>query len=217
MNFSTELFAKYFSWRDKSTDINKDADGKGTLERFISCLGDDLDIVKSMVDDLLLNTIDTDQALDRFIPFLESEAGFDDINDTLMLGSAMQMRRAILRALPYLYTVKGTRLGYTIPLGYLGLGATLDDTYTGFGFDSPITWDDKDRRLDSYKPDYLPYTLNLTGTLQMTEGLLRAIRSIIIFNQPIDTKLLIINYNGDLMKELTGDYQKDFSDDFLAV
>jgi len=127
------------------------------------------------------------------------------------------MRRAILRALPYLHTVKGTRLGYSVPLGYLGYGATIDDTYEGFGFDSPIKWDDPERRLDSYKPDFLPYTLNLTGTTPITPEILRAIRSIIVFNQPIDTKLLIIKLNGAVIKELTGDYSKDFSDDFLRV
>lgn len=216
LKFEDIIFNEYFSKKDKREDINKDSEGKGTLERYNELMGVDLDtMVLPYVDNLLANRLVPETAVENAIPYLESERGFDPKNDTLYLGSSILMRRAVLRAIRRLYQVKGTIRGYEIPFGMLGMTLVLTEFLNENGFDSDITLDFPTRRFDSFCPSCADYSIALTGVVTLTPDLIRAIRSIIIFNQPIDTKVRSITYNGAVIDELYADFNLDFSDDFL--
>jgi hypothetical protein len=216
MIFETGIFNKFFTARDKRVDVNKDINGKGTLERWTEVSGKDIDDnIKPLLDYLLENTIIPETCFERYVPFLESEWGNKIDTQNLYLSQAYVVRRKVLEVLGRLHTVRGSIRGYEVCFGMLGLTMVLTEHEAGYGLDSPITFDDVSRRLDSSCPTCSDYTVELTGTATLSSVLIAAIWSIIIFNQPINARLRLITYNGEEIVSGAPDFNNDFSDDFL--
>lgn len=216
MLFRDQLFDTYYSYYDKVSDTNKDVNGKGTWERINEVVGGDLDDnVIPLVSNLIPNVIMPATCFDRYVPFLESEAGYDAINNTLRLGPGLPMRRSVLAMLKRLYQIKGTIRCYEVLFGKLGM--TIDFTeYNGeYGFDSPITLDDEVRRFDSFCPACSDYSLDIHGTTPLSNSLIAIFKSIITFCEPINARLRSITYNGDPLTGFVGDFNNDYNNDYL--
>ena len=186
------IFSLFTPW-DKRIDVNKDSEGKGTMERYNEILGmqADEDIIP-FIDNMIDNTLVPDTMLDKFIPYLESMVGLDPLIDDLTI------RRQVLKNILRIYKVKGTKKSYEIVFKLLGFDSIeIIEQDISFGFDSPLTLDDVNRVFDDgscYTCGF--YTINLTGTAAFTEDLSKAIRNAIKLVEPINARLLEITYNG---------------------
>lgn len=208
------IFA-YFGIYAKRADTNKDGDDKGTLERFNELMGKDIDDnLMPLLVNLTKNLYEPKHMIEGYIPFLESMLGFE-LGKTLYMGTSADIRRKILPHITKYYNLKGTKRGYELLLGMLGLTITLTEVFGVFGFDSEIGFDDTFRRFDSACPACSDYTLELEGEPAMTSSLIAAIKSVITFLEPINARLREVTYNGDPVTALLPDYNADYNDDFL--
>lgn len=217
MQYETLIFPRFFTHYDKETDVYKDANDKGVLERYNEIAGWHIDEdIKPLIDNLLQNTIVPATALSRYVPFIESGLGFKRSTNNLYLSGAIPMRRAVLEVIHKLYDVRGTIKGYEIPFAMLGMTSVVLTEHANIGgFDSLITFDDPVRTFDSTCNVCSEYSIALTGSMAVTTDLLDAISSIIAFNQPINIRLRAITYNGGSL--LTHpDFNSDFNNDFLT-
>lgn len=216
MKFEFNIFPKFFTAHDKRTDVNKDVNGKGTLERFNEIIGQDLDLeVVPLMENLVENIYPPTTVWDRYIPYLESMFGFKNKTWNLYLSNSLPTRRTVLQVITRLHSIRGTRRGYEICFAMLGMSAVLTEYPAGYGFDSHVTFDDDNRTFDSTCPTCSDYSLDLTGTLALTPDIIQAIGSIIIFNEPINARLRSITYNGAPISIGLPDFNNDFNTDFL--
>jgi hypothetical protein len=214
MLFVDKIF-NYFSGEDKRTDTNKDVNEKGTLERYNESIGEDIDEnIKPLLDYLLANVCEPITCYDRYVPYIESELGYSQEVDILFLGSTIARRRQVVQKILRYYPIRGSRRGYEVLFNLLGITlVSLTEYDIICGLDSPLTIDDDDRRLDGCCDVCTRYSLELSGGVSITVDILRAIESIITFNQPIHAILEEVSYNGSPLG-LTFDYSLDYSLDY---
>jgi hypothetical protein len=129
-------------------------------------------------------------------------------------SSEYPMMRKILRFLIGLYKIKGTVNGYKVLFRMIGIDGeiTITEYSMNTGFDSSITLDDPIRRLDSYSATCSPYSIVLTGIQPMTDELIAQISSVVVWNEPINAKLISLTYNGSTITIINK--QGSFSDSF---
>lgn len=208
------IFFKLFGNYDKEKDSNKDAEGKGTLERLNLALARDLDTtVYPKITYLIENVLQPAVCFARYIPFLEKGYG----NHTLFLSADIETRRKIQKYLLRFYTIKGTIKGYKILFNLLGFEASITEFWGEFTFDSPVTFDDPERRFDMQCMGCSKYCINLTriggGSEEPTDAEVTGILNIISFNEPINARLKCITFDETPID--TGDYSyQDFNPDY---
>lgn len=208
-----ELFSKY----DKRTDTNKDGDGKGTLERYNECIGVSIDEdVKWYMDNMMENIYDPDLCLSRYVVYLESMFGFNQELNTLYLGADIATRRKIVQKFFRWVNIKGTKRAYILQFAMLGLAVDITEYWPEYGFDSPVTLDDVDRRFDMRCATCSAYSIDITTELELTPAMQRAINSIILFNEPINARIKGVTFNGDPLAVGLGDYNLDHNPDFFT-
>ncbi|WP_338761871.1 hypothetical protein WAF17_16440 [Bernardetia sp. ABR2-2B] len=172
-----------------------DADGKGELERFNEIIGEDIDDnIEPLLDALIDNTMLADTMYDKFVALFETTIGM-----TMRLTNGIDLRKKVLKIAFQLYKIRGTSLGYEIPLRMLGFDSVeIVESWVISSLDSPLTLDDTVRRLDSGGrcQSCSGYELRLTGNIELTEEIMRAVGEVIEFNEPINARLTALLYNG---------------------
>jgi len=178
--------------RFRIDDTNK-VNNRGFWQRFNELLAKEWDetiglYLEKFADWLL----DPFTILEKFLPFAEYELG------TLpVLGNTIASRRRVLNMAMVLYKHKGSKKGYEICLRMIGFtSATITEHTNNFGWDSPTTLDDPNRTLDGRCRACSDYSVNLTGTGPLNPQWMDFVYNAIVFNEPINAKLRVVNYNG---------------------
>ena len=216
----------YFGTFDKIADTNKDLVGEGTLERYNEVMGEEFDLyLDPQIENLFKNVLNPYFCFTRYVQMLEGEAG----NQGLFIAGDIATRRKIQRYIKRLYSIKGTPNGYIHLLNLLGFACEIEEFFTNYSFDSEVTFDYPERRFDMFCQGCTEYCLNLERLDETTDELTGAekkgISNIILFNQPIDTKLRCVKFYGEEIDlgdfdldtgEPPGDFNNDFNEDFLT-
>ena len=186
-----EYFGQYY----KRLDSNKDVEGRGTFERFIGIIGDDLDTeLVNKSEDLLKNLIVADTFILPYYRYLIGHKGC-----SLYVGSTEPVMRRMIRVIDTLYRLRGTLKNYTYLFNLIPLTFELVWLKPEIvqGWDTPLKFDDDDRVLDTWTAVTAEeYGIRLTGAEDMSEDLMAAIKSVIRFNTPFYMRILWIEYNG---------------------
>lgn len=194
MAIKDTIFEEWFSYLDALTDANKNVDNKGTLQRFVESLAQDIDDnIKPFLDDSFTNLVNPRTMLDKYLSLRENELG----NDVLFFGSSITNRRKIIEGWHRFVSIKGTKRAYDLFFDMLDLTYTITEIFNDSGFDSPFLFDSNTRPVfDSGRcAPCTFYIIELTGS-PLTDELLQTIFNIIEFNQPINAKLGVLRYNG---------------------
>lgn len=190
-------------------DINKNSEEKGTNQRFQEMLADDWDTELLPFIYNLVDTVYAENTPDKFVPYIEYYWGIIDpiIED-------MDIRRKILKYIPKIYQTKGTLTSYEIVFKILGFTSVfIEELQQETGFDSPLLFDDEQRRFDRNECQTCSkYNLHLGGNLQISETFYNSIIKAIAFVEPINAKLNSIIYNDNLVTfaifvDVNGDLQ----------
>jgi hypothetical protein len=186
------LFGTAYSILDKQGVV--DINGKGEFERYNEIIGEDIDDnIEPLLDLLIENTLLADTMYSKFVALFETTIGM-----TMRLTNGENLRRKVLKIAFQLYKIRGTKLGYEVPLRMLGFNSVeIVESWVISSLDSPITLDDPVRRLDSGGrcQSCSGYELRLTGNIELTEEIMRAVGEVIEFNEPINARLTALTYN----------------------
>ena len=190
-----------WSWFGTAYDILDkqgvvDQEGKGEFERYNEIVGEDIDEnIEPLLDALIDNTMLADTMYDRFVALFETTIGM-----TMRLTNGIDLRRKVLKIAFQLYKIRGTKLGYEVPLRMLGFESVdIVESWVISSLDSPLTLDDPVRRLDSGGrcQSCSGYELRLTGSMELTAEIMRAVGEVIEFNEPINARLTALLYNKE--------------------
>lgn len=186
------IFDKFFGRGDKTNDPYKDVNNKGINERYQEILADDWDEeLLPLVENILDNTLVPDTAWVRFIPYLENMLGIKPLVEDLAI------RRKIIKNIISIYKVKGTLRSYEIVFKILGFtSVTIEDLEFVQSFDSPVTFDDVNRRFDASNCQTCSYyNLHLTGDFLISSELAAIIIRAVEMVEPINAKLYKVTFN----------------------
>lgn len=205
---------KLFGYQDAVNDVNKDSEGKGTLERYNLALGKDFDAqLLPKIENLLQNVILPSYNDSSYLSYLEQGVG----NAVLFLSDDVPTRRKLQRQITRFYEIKGSVRSYEIMFSLIGFQATITETYAEGGFDSSETFDSSNRTFDTFCSLCSTYSIDLTRldstTTAITATEQDAIEAIIAFNEPINAKLSALTFNTENIIVL-GEFSFDFSNDF---
>lgn len=202
MSFSLKniIFTKLHPKPDKFYDPNKNLDpqgqNRGTVQRYQETLGDDYDTeIQSLIDSLVQNNLDPEQAMSRFLPLLEYRMRTVSITD----------RRKALQYAIWWAMLRGTRRGYRVMLSAIGL--ILDDLVEldpEGGFDvQNHTLDEDKHTFDTACPPCSEYELHLSTMSGVTfdQDLKALLFNVIRFNEPINAVLAFVMVDGSLVVE----------------
>lgn len=210
--FKGFLFNNFFTDFDKRTDPNKDADGKGTVERYQEIFEEEYDdTILPKVETLQRHVISPRHMLDRYIPYGEDTKGYLPEHWPWFAAQSIQIRRNILMIMPSLYKIRGTIRAYNIMFAWVGLTATIEEIDPiGGAFDLPDhTWDMPGRTFDADCPTCSKFKIHLTGpNEELTPDQMAAIETILEYNTPMGAILDGITYNES---GTTGDFNNDFA------
>ena len=203
-NLKDRIFGMFFTLFDKVQDANKNAENKGTLERYCELIGEDLDEnLIPFIDDAHDNLIVPLTMLQRYIADREISLG----NNVLFLGTDDPMRRRIIKHWHKYVQAKGTLTSYNAMFAMLGITAVINENLSRGGFDSPTTFDSDTRpTFDSGRcRPCTEYNIVLAGPPLSIE-IYNAILSIVLFNEPINARLTNITYNGQSITTVAPNY-----------
>lgn len=205
----------FFGGYDKRSDTLKDINGFGIWERFNRAIGQSIDYeLQGKVDDLIANIYDPETCLDRYVVYLESMMGYNQARNTLYVSPLLSKRRNVLKKILRFYQIKGTKKAYTLMLSMIGISTTITENFNDYGFDSPVTLDDTLRRFDMRCDTCSTYDLVMTGPA-ITTAIYNAIWSVVMFNEPINAKINVITYNGNVLTPPGGyDFDNSFDNSF---
>ena len=186
-----------FGVTDGVIDSNKDAAGKGTLQRFVESLWETYDYEIGIYIVKLRQAVKNPYTVfDKFWTTLEVSRG----NDRLYLYMPHPIRRSVLFYIKRYWAIKGTPKFLVIMLRKLNFTATITEYYGSYSFDSSATLDDDVRTWDmkcngctSYRVDIVRVGGSLTA---VTADELKGITSIIRTNEPDEVKLVGVYFNG---------------------
>lgn len=191
-----DIIYDFFGVRAKRNDINKDVDGKGFQQRYNELLAGDFDDNELLLlNELIERTSDPRTVVVALLPYLECNWG-----NNLVIDQSTSVKRKVQQYISRYYEIKGTKQGYEILFRMMGFDTVvLDEIFIDFGFDSPITFDDNERRFDGRCKPCTPYNITLTGSLPVTQELITYVYNIIRFNEPINARVRDVLYNGSLL------------------
>lgn len=172
-------------------------DGKGFFQRYQERIFEDVDENElDKINNLSRYLINPFTLLGRFIPLrYESLGGYDYL--LASIGLREDVMRNILKYITTLYGKKGTRIGYVSMFRMIGIDSTIliEEYSSTTGFDSSVTLDDTSRRFDGAQSTCSDYSIQLFGTMTYTTALALEIQAVIIFNEPINARLIKLTYN----------------------
>lgn len=197
------LFGAY----DSRIDVNKDSNGKGTLERYNEALAEEYDEeFETLVTTIYENVKNPKSGYAKYLSSLELGKGNDYI-----LPHTLPIRRDIQLYLKKYWQIKGTAAFLNAVLGLGGFAVTVTENYADYGFDSPVTFDDVDRKFDLGCGACSQYSVVISRLDGSTEEPSQSewifIESVIGINEPIDTKLKDLTFDaGITLDELLSTY-----------
>lgn len=207
MLFKNKIFS-LFSPSEKRMDSNKDVDGKGTLERYMSAFGDDIDTnIVPLIENLTKNTLDIEFLFTRFLDMHEQTRGVLPLSFSRNATDEEEqirnewMRRRLLLHIEKLLAIRGTKKCYQLLFRLVDTSitvVTITEIFFENNFDV-VLFDDNKRFDTSICSECPQYNISITtteGTTEPTDYFIQCTRSIVTFNQPIDVKLGTITYNG---------------------
>lgn len=171
-------------------------DGKGTFQRYNETFAEYLDDnFIPFINEFVENTINPDKIPSQFIPLRERHLGLDQpfLED-------ISFRRKVLKILPQLYKRRGTKTNFVVLLRMIGFDTVeVVEEWITYSLDSPVNLDDPIRRFDTGGrcAACSQYTINLTGSIVISPAILQAIGRVVDFNEPINARLIGVNYNDD--------------------
>ena len=188
-----DIIFSLFGRRDKIEDLSKDANGKGLLERFQELLAGDLDDNElGQIVNLVANTQDPFTLLPKFIAYKEEVVG-----GLYRIGSNVFTRRKLIAFAIRVISRRATFPGYEMAMRMIGFNTiVLTPVSIVSGFDSPVTFDDANRRFDQRCKTCVDYDLVLTGTLTITSEVVEFINGAVEYNEPYYASLRDIIYNA---------------------
>ncbi len=206
MLFKDKIFS-LLGPNEKRTDSNKNSSGKGTLERYMSAFGDDIDTnIVPLIENLVQNTTDIELMFTRFLDVQEETRGVLPLS--FSRGSSDEeerikdewMRRRLLLHIEKILAVRGTKKGFQLLFRLIDSTITVitineafsENFYDESEFDDGLKFDVS---ICSECPVYSIVIVS-DGTTEPTDYIIKCAKSIIAFNQPIDVKLGTITYNG---------------------
>ena len=209
MNYEGKIF-EFFGHADKWNDTYKDANGKGTLERFNELIGEDIDdnIVPKV--EAMVNAIyDPNNAESKFLTLIEKTLGIE------IYSGDDTMRRRLIKNIIKLYQIRGTERVFDILFRWIGIDSyTLTIRDENRGFDNDLeTLDSVNRTFDSALLNCASIVIELTGTAPMSPAFVQLVTSILNFNLPITVEVESITYNGIT---LTYSFNSSFSSAFTG-
>ena len=188
-NYETTLFERFFPTYWKRTDVNKDAQGKGTMERYVEVMGNELDeMVTPAIDNMLDSLHGASTISERFMGIAE-----DTIGNQLFITNLIALRRKVNQFIIKYQQTRGSLLSYTALFRLLGFSVNIEVISIG-GFDSGESFD-----IGTFDTDSgccTVYNVRLISSLTYTPDIRRAIESIVEFNEPINATLNKIFING---------------------
>lgn len=190
------IIIEYFPPMYVIDDINKNSEEKGTNQRFQEMLADDWDTELLPFVYNLVDTVYAENTPDKFVPYIEYYWGiYQSIVDD------MDIRRKLLKYIPKIYQTKGTLTSYEILFKVLGFtSVSIEELQQETGFDSPLLFDDEQRRFDKNECQTCSkYNLHLGGNLQMSEPIYNSIVKAVSLVEPINAKLNSVIYNGNIV------------------
>lgn len=198
MTYRARIFPLFGAF-DKDMDTHKDVAGKGTNERYQEEIGQSLDEeIVPLVGKFLESTMLPATTHENLLVHAEATKGFDAKNGTLVMGDTPEWRRRVLAYITSLHKIKGTRRAYEVMFAQLGMRVNIEEQWSDNSFDHPDLTFDSDVRpvFDAGRcSPCSTYTLEIVGSRPFEE-VARFIRSVIVFNEPINAKLLWSRYNG---------------------
>lgn len=178
----------------QGNDSAKDSNNKGIWQRYNEAMLTEYDdSFHSLIEDFTKNTQDPESVLVKFMPYLEQLLG------TPYQTSDEALRRKLIRYSIRFNQIKGTKRGVELLIkNYIGKDVTITEHLDVYGFDSSTTLDSDVRTLDSAAcgNQCTEYSVIITGVGSITSGEIDKIFDIITNNQPIDTRLRTVTYNG---------------------
>lgn len=181
------LFGTYFN----EYDTNKDANDKGTLERYNEIIGEDVDDnILPHIRDMVADNLNPEELLVQFLGLRENSLGIE-----IDFFSTNIWRRRILKYYVKWVQMKGSSDCLRLMFGMLGISMTLTTSNTYYSFDD-ITFDDPNRVFDLDCNNCVEYELILTGNIPLDADLTNYILGVIEFNEPINADLTFWSYNG---------------------
>jgi hypothetical protein len=187
----------YFGGYEKIIDTHKDVDDKGILERFNEALGQEYDEnLEPFVSLLFQNVQDPVLCIPKYVQRLEVTDG----NDSLYLSPDVDVRRSIQHFITRYWAIKGTKRFLKDLLGLIFLVPTVTEYFSSYSFDSPVTFDDVERRWDMKCQTCSKYRIDLVRSDSTTTALssteIAAVLSVVTTNQPLDAILVGVWFNG---------------------
>lgn len=188
------LFGAY----DSRIDVNKDSNGKGTLERYNEALAEEYDEdFETLVTTIYENVKNPKSGYAKYLSSLELGKGNDYI-----LPHTLPIRRDIQLYLKKYWQIKGTAAFLNAILGLGGFAVTVTENYADYGFDSPVTFDAVDRKFDLGCGACSQYSVVISRLDGSTEEPSQSewifIESVIGINEPIDTKLKDLTFDAGI-------------------
>lgn len=208
------IIISYFNRIDVVHDINKDGNGKGTLERFNEVVAEEYDI---FTEPLLVNLLDNVHnsliCSEDYLLYLQSSSG----NNNLLLDFDLSTKRLVQKYLRSFYKIKGTKKCFEALYNLIGFSVIITEHVSVYSLDhDTFTFDDDNRTFDQSCSGCSEFSLDLTrhsGVLPITDSELQAIYSIVLFNTPINAQLREVTFNGGTVS--SGDFDlNDFNNDF---
>jgi phage tail-like protein len=186
--FVTEGFKRFFTAKQQREDTYKDVSGQGLLERFVNSNFEELDsYTVPRIENLIANVLDPTTCLAKYIPHLESWLGIT----VFPAEDNLYIRRKVIRWSRRYYDYKGTKKGLNALFKVINCTVVVSEVWSIYSFDSPVTFDDPDRRFDMGRCSACSfYSLSIAQNfVNLTPAFLRGCYSIILFNHPIGAKL----------------------------
>lgn len=189
----------YFGLRDKVRDLYKDVNGDGLHERFNKLLAGDLDDEElDLINYIVENTQNPKTLLAKFLGYREATFNIP------IFSPDEKVRRKVLLFISEINRRRGTKSGYEILLNLLGYGNVVITEYLpSSGFDSPVTFDDIDRRFDEKCKPCSKYSVSFEGVGPLTSEALASVMLAIEYNEPINAVLENIVYNNVIVNIIT--------------
>lgn len=182
----------YFSVYDNRTDINKNASGAGTLQRYNEACADEFDTeIMPFIENIQENLHIPLTLLLKFFPYAEQQLGIN-----FNIGSTEVDRRRLIRFYYTWVQRKGTITLITYLFELLGYTVTITEEFETYGFDSPTTFDSNKRTFDSGCGTCGTVTFALVGGGTGGQQEINMIYSIIYWNLPIHALLTSVTLNG---------------------
>ncbi|CAB4185257.1 hypothetical protein UFOVP1492_93 [uncultured Caudovirales phage] len=208
INYENSLFALLGNNQSR-TDLNKDGQRRGTLERFIRTIGYSIDTeLIPLLEKVLDNTYSPRTAFSTMLLYLESMFG------VVLTSLSLATRRKVLTFIRLMANIKGTPRAYHVWFSKFGITVVITEIWYDWGFDSDITFDHTIRHFDSKCQPCSPYQLAITGP-SLNQELSNLISAVINFNEPINATLTVVTYNGNPFNVNGADFNADYNVDYL--